>query len=226
MQKSIILLFVITYYKLAIHGLENELPEVSNTQTPDVAKDNTKDLSYKSLQKKLKQFIDLDKDLTNLTLSQISSLIWWTQQALNSLQGYQLKVHYKTVMSTNCTMPLVPTNGGLVCAYFDSVYYCKPMCDQGYDFSFLRKSRLYETCGHQTGFTWTSQYPGGNRLAECIASDIAISGTSSAYFKNKKCQEVLSLGKEDKYIDEFIKELYENGITKNRKKDLNMFVCG
>ncbi|XP_044131111.1 uncharacterized protein LOC122924243 [Bufo gargarizans] len=171
----------------------------------------TPKISYKSLQKKLKHFIDLDKDLTNLTLSQIDSLIWWTQQALNSLKGYQSKVYDKTVRTTNCTMPLVPTNGGLVCAYLDNAYFCKPMCDQGYDFSFLRRSRLYEICGRQTGFSWTSQYVGGNRLAECTAADVAISGQSSAYFKNKKCQEALSMGIEDTYINEFIKELEENG---------------
>lgn len=228
MQKSVILIFAVIYFKVTIHGLENELLEVSSTPAPDLVKikENTKDMSYKSLQKKLKHLIDLDKDLTNLTLSQMNSLIWWMQQALISLKGYQSKVYHKTIMTTNCTMPLVPTNGGLVCAYFDSVYYCKPMCEQGYDFSFLRRSRLYEMCGYQTGFSWTSQYLGGNKLADCTASDIAISGHSSAYFKNKKCQEVLSMGTEDTYIDEFIKELGKNGITNNQKKDLNILLCG
>ncbi|XP_044153862.1 uncharacterized protein LOC122940975 [Bufo gargarizans] len=228
MQKSVIFIFAVIYFKVTIHGLENDLLEVSNTQGTELAKnrDNPKDMSYKSLQKKLKHFIDLDKDLTNLTLSQIDSLIWWTQQALNSLKGYQSKVYDKTVRTTNCTMPLVPTNGGLVCAYLDNAYFCKPMCDQGYDFSFLRRSRLYEICGRQTGFSWTSQYVGGNRLAECTAADVAISGQSSAYFKNKKCQEALSMGIEDTYINEFIKELEENGITNNHKKDLDIVVCG
>ncbi|XP_075697852.1 uncharacterized protein LOC142663241 isoform X2 [Rhinoderma darwinii] len=215
MQKSVFLIFAVIYFKVTIRALD--LAKI---------KDNSKDTSYKSLQKKIKHFIDLDNDLTNMTLSQINSLIWRTQQALISLKGYQSKVYQKSVMTTNCTMPLVPMNGGLVCAYFDSVYYCKPMCDQGYDFSFLRISRLYEKCGPQTGFSWTSQYPGGNRLAECTASDIAISGQSSAYFKNKKCQEAFSMGPEETYIDEFIKELETNGITNNHRKDLNYLICG
>lgn len=65
-----------------------------------------------------------------------------------------------------------------------------------------------------------------NALSLIAASDIAISGHSSAYFQNKKCQEVLSMGTEDTYIDEFIKELGKNGITNNQKKDLNILLCG
>ncbi|XP_073537563.1 uncharacterized protein [Phyllobates terribilis] len=231
MRNSVIFCFAVIYFKVTIHGSENDLVHVPNTQVPELAKiskdnnDNARDMSYKSLQKKLKHFINLDKELTNLTLSQINSLILWTQQALVSLKEYQTKVYNKSVMTTNCTVPLVPKHGGLVCAYFDNVYYCKPMCDQGYDFSFLRRSRLYEKCGPETGFSWTSQYPGGNRLAECTASAIAISGQSSAYFKEKKCQEAVTMGTEEIYIDEFIKELDDNGITKNHKRERNILVC-
>ncbi|KAM4033509.1 uncharacterized protein ACNLHF_020415 [Anomaloglossus baeobatrachus] len=230
MQKSVIFCFAVIYIKVAIHGLENELDDVSNTEDPAKTyndnNDNARDMCFKSLQKNLKRVINLDKDLANLTLSRINSLIWWTQQALVSLKEYQAKVYNKIVRTTNCSLPLVPTNGGLVCAYFDNVYFCKPMCDQGFDFSFLRRSRLYEKCGHETGFSWTSQYPGGNRIADCTASAIAISGQSSAYFPDKKCQEAVSMGTEKTYIDEFIKELENNGITKNHKKELNILVCG
>lgn len=38
---------------------------------------------------------------------------------------------------------------------------------KGYDFSFLRRSRLYETCGSTTEFTWTTQLTGGQTLAVC-----------------------------------------------------------
>ncbi|KAM3913609.1 uncharacterized protein RB166_018859 [Leptodactylus fuscus] len=229
MRRFLLFAFAVLHFKGTVYGLENDLLDFSNPQAQEITKDknNTKELPYKSLQKKLKNFIDLDKDVTNLTMWQINSLIWWMQQALTSLKEHQSKVYNKAVLTTNCTMPPAPSNGGLVCAYFDSVFYCKPMCDQGYDFSFLRRSRLYETCGQQTGYTWTTQYIGGKRLAECIASDTAISGQSSAYFRNKKtCQEILSLGTEETYIDQFIKELKENDITKNHKRDLDIFVCG
>lgn len=38
---------------------------------------------------------------------------------------------------------------------------------QGYDFAFLRISRLYEECSVQTQYKWTTQYIGGNKLAVC-----------------------------------------------------------
>lgn len=38
---------------------------------------------------------------------------------------------------------------------------------QGYDFGFLRISRLYEECSDATSYTWTTQYVGGNKLAIC-----------------------------------------------------------
>ncbi|XP_075073248.1 uncharacterized protein LOC142161478 isoform X2 [Mixophyes fleayi] len=169
----------------------------------------------------------IDTDITNLTRSQINSLILTIEEALSTYKEHQSKVYEKILSSTNCKMPLVPKNGGLVCAYFDSIYYCKPMCNQGYDFAFLRRSRLYEKCGSQNGFSWSSQYIGGSRLAECIASKDEVSGESSGYFKTEKCQKVVSRKKtEQKYIDEFIKELEKNGINKNHKNDLDFVVCG
>lgn len=40
-------------------------------------------------------------------------------------------------------------------------------CKQGYDFSFLRRSRLFEECSAATQHKWTTQFIGGNRLAIC-----------------------------------------------------------
>ncbi|XP_066454825.1 uncharacterized protein [Eleutherodactylus coqui] len=226
MQKSLVLMFAVIYCKVTIHGLANDFSEGSNTTSQELSenKDNTKATPCMSLRQKLKHFNN--RDLANQTLSQINSLIWMMQQALVSLKEQQLKIYNETKLITKCPMPLLPTNGGLVCAYFDDICYCKPMCNQGYDFSFLRRSRLYETCGPSTAFSWTSQYIGGNRLAECTASDTAISGQSSTYFKNEKCQEALSKGTENAYIEEFIKELKDNGITNNHNEYLDVLRCG
>lgn len=38
---------------------------------------------------------------------------------------------------------------------------------QGYDFQFLRKTRVYEECSEQTKYKWGTQYIGGNKLAVC-----------------------------------------------------------
>lgn len=38
---------------------------------------------------------------------------------------------------------------------------------QGFDFAFLRRSRLYDECSERTKFKWDSQYVGGNTLAVC-----------------------------------------------------------
>ncbi|XP_072281168.1 uncharacterized protein [Pyxicephalus adspersus] len=128
---------------------------------------------------------------------------------------------------TNCTVPLVPKNGGLVCVYIDNIYYCKPMCNKGYDFAFLRRSRLYEECGSKTNFKWTTQYVGGSRLAECIESDVLVSGQPSTYFNKEKCEEIVSdKERKQKYIDEFISELKTKGIQKNHKEEMNSVACG
>ncbi|CAL8254283.1 unnamed protein product [Lota lota] len=105
----------------------------------------------------------------------------------------------------------VHSNGGLVCAIIDFKVYCKPMCDHGYDFSFLRRSRPYEVC---SAGSWTTQFIGGNRLATCIGSTIVISAPPSAYFpKDQDCLETLRLDRQDQIIQQFITELREQEIT-------------
>uniref|UniRef100_A0A671KZX4 Uncharacterized protein n=1 Tax=Sinocyclocheilus anshuiensis TaxID=1608454 RepID=A0A671KZX4_9TELE len=42
-------------------------------------------------------------------------------------------------------------------------------CKQGYDFKFIRRSRLFEECSSATQDKWTTQSIGGNRLAICIS---------------------------------------------------------
>lgn len=38
---------------------------------------------------------------------------------------------------------------------------------QGFDFAFIRRSRLYDVCSEQTKYKWDSQYIGGRTLAVC-----------------------------------------------------------
>ncbi|KAI5611672.1 hypothetical protein C0J50_1313 [Silurus asotus] len=92
------------------------------------------------------------------------------------------------VTPKECPAPAVQSKGGIVCVSANGKRYCKPMCNEGYDFSFLRTSRLYEECSNATSFRWTTQYVGGNKLAVCNRSNIQISATSSAYFPvNQDC---------------------------------------
>lgn len=49
---------------------------------------------------------------------------------------------------------------------FIFLYFIFPF-KQGYDFNFMRRSRLFEECSAATQHKWTTQYIGGNRLAIC-----------------------------------------------------------
>ncbi|KAK3554545.1 hypothetical protein QTP70_025398 [Hemibagrus guttatus] len=103
-----------------------------------------------------------------------------------------LLIFYPTVCKDatpkECPTPTVQSKGGLVCVSASRRRFCKPMCNEGYDFGFLRISRLFETCSDATNYMWTTQYVGGNKLAVCNKSGIRIAGTSSAYFPaNQDC---------------------------------------
>ncbi|KAK0137255.1 hypothetical protein N1851_026550 [Merluccius polli] len=105
----------------------------------------------------------------------------------------------------------VPSDGGVVCATIDHKVYCKPMCNHGYDFQFLRRSRPYETC---IAGSWTTQYIGGNTLAICFSSTVQISATSSAYFpKDQDCHATQRMHLQDEIFQEFITELSDQQIT-------------
>ncbi|XP_077311045.1 uncharacterized protein LOC143930540 isoform X7 [Lithobates pipiens] len=159
------------------------------------------------------------ENVTELSINQTAENV--TKLSINQTAAFE-----QIVKLTNCPVPRIPKNGGLVCVYFDN-YYCKPMCNQGYDFAFLRRSRLYEECGTKTAFTWTTQYIGGSRLAECIVSDVLVSGQPSAYFNKKTCREVVSdMKRKREHLDEFISELKIRGIQNNQKKELDFVTCG
>ncbi|XP_056291720.1 uncharacterized protein si:ch1073-126c3.2 [Pseudoliparis swirei] len=81
-----------------------------------------------------------------------------------------------------CPEAEVPLNGGLACVTVADKRYCKPLCNHGYDFAFLRRSRPYAECSERTRFHWETQYVGGNKLAVCHESPIQVSGAKTAYF--------------------------------------------
>ncbi|XP_064419141.1 uncharacterized protein SI:CH1073-126C3.2 [Latimeria chalumnae] len=129
-------------------------------------------------------------------------------------------------LPVECPIPLAPNNGGLVCVTIDSKRYCKPMCNQGYDFTFLRKSQPYEQCGADTKKFWTTQYIGGNMLAVCAESSIAVSGISSAYFP-KDCQTALfNYTMQEEQVGVFLQELNDEKIIGNHMGEYDCLLCG
>ncbi|XP_032850048.2 uncharacterized protein LOC116961886 [Tyto alba] len=156
----------------------------------------------------------------------INFLAWTLQDILDLLRPAQEKFCKQL---PPCPLPLAPRNGGLVCVTIDNAQYCKPMCNKGYDFQFLRRSRLYEVCGNGTGFSWTTQLVGGKALAVCNPSETAISGAKSAYFPtNSTCLRTLaSTETETEQLNIFLKELGEQGIDiSNRDKEAGCIICG
>ncbi|KAG7334449.1 hypothetical protein KOW79_002856 [Hemibagrus wyckioides] len=94
----------------------------------------------------------------------------------------------KDATPKECPTPAVQSKGGLVCVSTSGKRFCKPMCNEGYDFGFLRISRLFETCSDATNYSWTTQLVGGNKLAICNKSSIRVAGASSTYFPaNQDC---------------------------------------
>ncbi|KAI7805494.1 uncharacterized protein si:ch1073-126c3.2 [Triplophysa rosa] len=97
------------------------------------------------------------------------------------------------LLPANCSVPVVPRDGGLLCVSAENNIYCKPMCNAGYDFNLIRRSRLYEKCGAASQHKWTTQYIGGNRLADCTKSHITVAGAPSAFFpEGKDCHKTKS----------------------------------
>ncbi|XP_036431018.1 uncharacterized protein si:ch1073-126c3.2 [Colossoma macropomum] len=144
--------------------------------------------------------------------SQTAAILDNLRRLTDVLQKQQKK-ECKEVMPADCPFPVIPSKGGLVCVSVETKVYCKPMCNEGQDFSFLRRSRVYEECSAATK-KWTTQYVGGNKLAVCNKSDIQISGAPSAYFpKDQDCLKTKSdQALEKKVIETFQKELRDNNI--------------
>uniref|UniRef100_A0A3P8WSY1 Si:ch1073-126c3.2 n=1 Tax=Cynoglossus semilaevis TaxID=244447 RepID=A0A3P8WSY1_CYNSE len=123
-----------------------------------------------------------------------------------------------------CPTPEVPENGGLGCVTVGKRYFCKPMCNHGFDFTFLRRSLLFNECSEQTHNRWNTQYIGGNKLAVCQESALQISGRTSAYFpENQDCLMTKSQLKEA-FIKGLITELQSLGIQ--GKPGTACLICG
>ncbi|XP_054655701.1 uncharacterized protein si:ch1073-126c3.2 [Dunckerocampus dactyliophorus] len=125
-----------------------------------------------------------------------------------------------------CPEPEVPKNGGLVCATLANRRYCKPLCNHGYDFAFIRRSRLFDECSEQTGYRWNSQYIGGNALAFCNEASIQVAGGKTAYFpKDNSCLATkTSDHKHSDIIQDFTEEL--KGLHLEADAQSLCLVCG
>ncbi|XP_072347943.1 uncharacterized protein [Scyliorhinus torazame] len=131
----------------------------------------------------------------------------------------------RDVHPKNCSFPLIPRNGGLICLTHEKTRYCKPMCNQGYDFAFLRKLRLFESCGDGNGYRWTTQYIGGNRLAVCSESSQQVSGVETAYFPRSCLDAIYNHTEEKVLISIFKEELKKFSVDKVNSKT-KCLLCG
>uniref|UniRef100_A0A3Q3AWU9 Si:ch1073-126c3.2 n=1 Tax=Kryptolebias marmoratus TaxID=37003 RepID=A0A3Q3AWU9_KRYMA len=124
-----------------------------------------------------------------------------------------------------CQQAEAPSNGGLLCVTIANKRFCKPMCSFGYDFGFMRRSRLFDECSEGTKYQWNSQYVGGNKLAVCNGKRLnSFSGATSAYFP-KDCLTTKSnsnLG--SSILANFVGELKDAGITGDLKS--HCLICG
>ncbi|XP_043112352.1 uncharacterized protein si:ch1073-126c3.2 [Puntigrus tetrazona] len=145
----------------------------------------------------------IDKQLQDIKNCFETVSITWTEyqkanifnqlQTLTDIIRKQENEVLQRLLPANCPAPAVPEDGGLLCASEKNKTYCKPMCNAGYDFNFLRRSRVFEECGSGTQGKWTTQFIGGNILAKCDKSPTAVSGVPSAYFpEGQDCQKIKS----------------------------------
>ncbi|XP_056903012.1 uncharacterized protein si:ch1073-126c3.2 isoform X1 [Takifugu flavidus] len=157
------------------------------------------------------------EDLASVLLSTMKLKDLLQKQQLKDCQGAQPK---------ECPEPKIPQNGGLVCVTAANRRYCKPLCNNGFDFAFLRRSRLYDECSERTKYKWDSQYVGGNTLAVCSEALLQISGAKTAYFpENQTCLTTKSSSQhQSDVIRTFIKELADQSV--HAESQDACLVCG
>ncbi|XP_053189659.1 uncharacterized protein si:ch1073-126c3.2 [Scomber japonicus] len=158
-----------------------------------------------------------------------ASLLLSMRNLTETLHKHQLN-ECRGAEPEQCPEAEVPDNGGLACVTVadkqrnTTTRYCKPLCNHGFDFGFLRRSRLYDECGAQTRFKWNTQYVGGNKLAVCNETPIQISGAETAYFP-KDCMTSKESSEPVNTIEsDFIAELKKEGIEGEMKSFC--LVCG
>ncbi|PKK28391.1 putative LOC102098019 [Columba livia] len=218
---SCLLWKTLIFISLAV--LLTDFTETRAFANPSECKSATIDDMNESLEKYSKCFNEM---IAKGEKAPINSLVWRLQETLDLLRPVQEKFCKQL---PPCPRPLAPRNGGLVCVTIDNAQYCKPMCNKGYDFQFLRRSRLYEVCGNATGFSWTSQLFGGKALAVCNPSEMAVSGAKSAYFPaNSTCLHTLAFTEtQTEHLNTFLKELGDQGIdSSSRDKEADCIICG
>ncbi|XP_069652281.1 uncharacterized protein [Haliaeetus albicilla] len=212
-----------TLFFISLAVLLADFTETGAFSSPSECESATIDDVNESLEKYSKCFHDM---IGKSEKASINLLVWTLQGTLDLLRPVQEKFCKQL---PPCPLPRAPRNGGLVCVTIGDTQYCKPMCNEGYDFQFLRRSRLYEVCGNTTGFSWTTQLVGGKALAVCNPSEMAISGAKSAYFPtNSTCLHTLAFTEtQTEQLNIFLKELAEQGIdSSNRDKEADCILCG
>uniref|UniRef100_A0A8C4EJF7 Si:ch1073-126c3.2 n=1 Tax=Dicentrarchus labrax TaxID=13489 RepID=A0A8C4EJF7_DICLA len=161
----------------------------------------------------------------NLQLSaeQTAVLLLSVRNLADSLHKHHLK-ECQGAEPKECPEPEVPENGALACVTVSNKRYCKPLCNNGYDFAWLRTGRLYEECGNHTGNKWISQYIGGNKLAECKEASIQVSGAKTAYFPQDCLTTKSSSQLQGTIIEVFTTELKNQGVQ--GEPQYACLVCG
>ncbi|XP_054456437.1 uncharacterized protein si:ch1073-126c3.2 [Anoplopoma fimbria] len=178
------------------------------------------------LSAELEVAIECGENLTSgWSTQRTAALLLSLRDLTDTLHKHQLQ-ECRGAEPNKCPEAKVPHHGGLACVTVAKKRYCKPLCSHGYDFAFIRRSRLYEECSKQTGFRWQTQYVGGNKLAVCNESPIQVSGASSAYFpENQDCLKTKSNSTlQSAIMGVFVTELRNQGIQDS--PEFACLVCG
>ncbi|CAJ1066801.1 uncharacterized protein si:ch1073-126c3.2 [Xyrichtys novacula] len=159
----------------------------------------------------------------NLSVEETFLLLVYMKNATDALHRQQLK-GCQGAEPKQCPDAEVPQNGGLACVTVAHKRYCKPLCNDGYDFAFMRRSRVYDECSEQTGYKWSTQYVGGNRLAVCNEASMQVSGAATAYFPKDCLTTMSSRELPRKVMEHFTSELKNQGIQGEPENPC--LVCG
>ncbi|XP_072138096.1 uncharacterized protein [Mobula birostris] len=218
MAHTLAVLRLVGFIWILVPGLciKKDVGTCENVTNPDI---------YLSFTKSLQTLINCTEQvIKKLKPADHSDLYRLLQTAADNVRSIHGKA-CQSVNPKNCSLPIVPVNGGLLCLTMNKTRYCKPMCNKGFDFQFLRRSRLYERCGEATRYIWTTQYIAGNRLAVCSESSRAVSGYPSQYFPTR-CQDVLyDHSLETDMISTFRKEMKQK-VDRKIDSGTTCLLCG
>ncbi|XP_028325119.1 uncharacterized protein LOC114477167 [Gouania willdenowi] len=171
---------------------------------------NSQDEPFDRLSADLKMIVESGKMPPDWSLERTATLLLHMRN-LTGILRYRLR-ECVGAEPKQCPEAEVPENGGLACVTFANRRYCKPMCNHGYDFGFLRRSRPFDECSHQTSYKWNSQYVGGNKLAVCNEAPVQVGGASTAYFA--KDQDCLAVRSSSEFTNTILED-FKNEIKKD-----------